>query len=182
MSKNRIKIKLPQISSRVEAEATVGEIANCILNRIKLTAQMDARIVEVRKAYEMNLSAIESFVESKTEALRIWAEANPQEFPKDRKSIDLVQGIIGFRTGTPKLVPLNRRWTWEKILTALQTYLPAFLRDRPEIDKASILAQRDEPLIKETLPLVGLKVVQDEEFYVEPKLTEVETRQTAHAE
>lgn len=181
MSKNRIKVKLPQISTRIEAEAAVGHIAQLVLNRKSITANMDEQIVAVRSRCEGSLSEIETLLDATTEALRIWAQAHPEEFPKDRKSIDLVQGVIGFRTGTPKLVPLNRRWTWEKITTALRTYLPAFLRDHPEVDKEAILAQRDEQAIKEALPLVGLKVVQDEGFYVEPKLTKVETRQVAQA-
>jgi phage host-nuclease inhibitor protein Gam len=181
MSKNRIKIKLPQISTRIEAEAAVGEIALTVLNQKKLTGQMDAEIAGIRKSYEGNLSAIESDLEIKTEALRIWAEAHPEEFPKGRKSIEFVQGLIGFRTGTPKLALLNRRWNWDKVLESVRTYLPAFVRDHPEVDKEALLNQRDEPIIEQTLPLCGMKVVQDEGFYVEPRLTEVETRQTAHA-
>jgi len=181
MSKNRIKIKLPQISTREEAETTVGKIAMAIINKTNITSRMDKEIAAVRERYEGNLTAIDADVEASTEALRIWAEGNPDQFPKGRKSLDFVQGTIGFRTGTPALALLNRKWTWEKVVTALQERLPAFLRDKPEVDKASLLNQRDEPIIKENLPLVGLKVTQDEGFFVEPKLTKVETRQVAQA-
>jgi phage host-nuclease inhibitor protein Gam len=182
MSKNRIKIKLPQISTREEAETAVGQIALAIINKTNLTSQMDEEVANARKKYEGNLTAIDADVEAKTEALRIWAEANPDAFPKGRKSLDFVQGTIGFRTGTPALALLNRKWNWDKVTKALQERLPAFLRDKPEMDKASLLAQRDEKIIAENLPLVGLKVTQDEGFFVEPKLTKVESRQVVETQ
>ncbi len=87
----------------------------------------------------------------------------------------MLSGTLGFRTGTPALKLLSRAWNWQKVLEACQFILPAFIRNKPEIDKEQIIAQRDE--LREFLPKVGLKVDQGESFFVEPKLTEVETRQ-----
>lgn len=177
----RLKISLPQIVSRDDAEAIVGEIALATINQIRTTARMDAEIAAVRKRYEGNLSVIAADLKAKTETLHAWAEANPQEFGK-KKSVEFTQGTIGFRTGTPRLALLNRKWNWESVLAGLQQLLPAFVRFKPEVDKEALLAQRDEEIIRTMLPRFGMKVVQDEGFFVEPKLTEVETRQTASQE
>lgn len=181
MKKTRIKINVPAISTRADAELAISDIALTVANKIRTTAKMDTEVVAVREKYQASLGMIEASIEAKTEALREWAEAHPEEFAKGRKSIEFVQGTIGFRAGTPALALLNKKWTWAKVVESMGAFLPHFLRSKPEVDKEALLAQRDEPLIQKTLPLVGLKVTQTETFFVEPKLTEVETRQVKEA-
>jgi phage host-nuclease inhibitor protein Gam len=181
--KTTTRIKSP-VSARAEAltrdevEALVHEIAAIKNNERYVTSIMDKEIAAIRTRHEPALSQIADELKQKTAAVQEWAEANPAEFAK-RKSIDFTSGTIGFRTGTPKLALLNRRWNWATALQAVQNWLPNFIRSVPEIDKEALLAQRDEQIIRETLPKVGLKVVQDESFYVEPNLTPLETRETA---
>lgn len=176
MSKNRIKQKLIAIGSRAEAEAVVGEIARITLHNIETTAKRDAEIEAIRARYQPALSIGEKDLKERTAALCAWAEANPAEFGK-AKSIKFVGGTLGFRTGTPKLALLNRSWNWEKVTAAVAGLLPNFIRNKPEVDKEAMLGQRDE--LGEYLVNVGLKVTQDEGFYVEPNITAVETRQVA---
>jgi phage host-nuclease inhibitor protein Gam len=114
------------------------------------------------------------FIKEKSEALRAWAEANPDQFPRDRKSIQFVTGVLGFRTGTPKLALLGKT-TWDMALRAVMGLLPNFVRNEPAIDKEAILAQRDE--LADFLPKVGLKVTQEEAFFIEPALTDTDARQ-----
>ena len=89
--------------------------------------------------------------------------------------------MVGFRTGTPKLALLNRQWTWEKVLAAVRQLLPNFIRETPTVDKEALIAQRDDQNLQYALPLCGMKIVQDESFYVEPKIEEVETREKTEA-
>ncbi len=135
--------------------------------------------MRINEGYEFALAECAQALQVKTEALRAWAEANPDQFAKGRKSIEFLSGTLGFRTGTPKLALVSRAWTWVKALAAVQLLLPSFIRSVPEIDKEAIIAQREE--LAEFLPKCGLKVAQDESFFVEPKLTEVETRQVSQA-
>jgi phage host-nuclease inhibitor protein Gam len=85
--------------------------------------------------------------------------------------------VAGFRSGTPSLALLNRKWNWEKVLAACQSVLPNFIRNKPEIDKAAIILQREE--LAEVLPLIGVKVKKAEGFFVDANLTQVETREVA---
>ncbi len=179
MSKNRIKLSQPVIRTREEMESLVNEITLTKLNERKITAQMDLQIASVRERYELQLGECKKFIEEKTELARVWAEAHPEEFGK-KKSIDFLAGTVGFRTGTPKLALLNRSWTWEKVLRAVETLLPNFIRTKTEIDKENIIAQRAD-IGDDYLATLGIKVTQGESFFVEPNLTEVETRTTVAA-
>jgi phage host-nuclease inhibitor protein Gam len=181
-NKTRIKVTLPNISSREEAEAEIGEIIFLTTEQLKLTAEMDAELAEVRKQYESILGTLARQSNEKKKALCAWALANLDQFPKGRKSLEFTQGTIGFRTGTPKLALLSRAWTWEKVLTFLTSKLRfgEFVRVKKEVDKDAILGAVSAKEFDEAdLKFCGMKVVQDESFFVEPKLTEEETRQTA---
>lgn len=179
MKKSRIKVALPTIASREEAEAVMNELACVANNQRRITAQRDAAVLAINQRFESPLAECDQALAAKTDALRVWAETNPDQFPKGRKSIEFVSGVLGFRTGTPKLALLSRAWNWEKVCEKVQHYLPNFIRSKPEVDKEAIIAQRAE--IECVLPKCGVKVVQGESFFVEPKLTEVESRQTQEA-
>lgn len=180
MSKSRLKSKPDStpIVSREEMESMVGDIARLTTFQQRTTATMDKRITEVRADYEAQLADAEQQRAAMVESVRRWAEANPEDFGK-LKSLDLLHGVIGWRTSTPALKTLSG-WTWDRVLEKLKsaaTY-SGFVRIKEEVDKASILAQRDN-LLPEDLRQMGVRVVQDETFFVEPKLTEVDTKLAA---
>jgi phage host-nuclease inhibitor protein Gam len=171
MSKKRIKVALPTITTRDEAEAVMNELALAANNRRKLNTQLDAAILKLKENIAPALAECDDAIKTKTDILLAWAQANPEQFGK-KKSIEMLAGTLGFRTGTPKLVLLSRAFTWEKVLENVQRLIPAFVRGKPEIDKEAILAQRDEETLQHALKACGMKVVQDEGFFVEPKLTD----------
>jgi phage host-nuclease inhibitor protein Gam len=177
--KPRIKVNLPLLQSRDEAEAALRDLALAVNKQRKLIADRDQQVLLLNKAFESPLAELDQKVATQTDALRAWAEANPDQFPKDRKSLQMSAGILGFRTGTPKLALLSRAWNWDKVLQAVQQWLPNFIRNKPEVDKEAILGQSDD--LAEFLPRVGLKVVQDESFFIEPNLTDLDSRQTSEA-
>lgn len=187
MSKNRIKVELKQIASRADAEGVMNELATATNAKRKLQAQLDARVLNLKSECERSFAFLDKEIGTHTDALRAWAESNPEEFPKGRKSLELLAGVLGFRTGTPKLALLNRSWTWVKVLATLKA-LPwgkNYVRTIEEVDKDGLLASRsvnpDKAVADICLNSVGTKMVQDESFFVEPKLTETETRQTVAA-
>jgi phage host-nuclease inhibitor protein Gam len=185
--KSRIKLPLQQpITSRDEAEMFVGDIALLTLGRIRATAKMDAEIATVRGKYESYLAANAESLKSKTESLRAWSEENPEAFPKGRKSIQFVQGTIGFRTGTPKLSLLSRLWNWDKVHKAVIALgLSGYIRTKEELDKENIIAtaiaNHDQAAAATHCAAFGTKVVQEESFFVDPNITEVEKRQALDA-
>lgn len=179
MKTTRIKTPITAVctTTRTEAEQLVNEVATGMNQRRQLLSEADDAKLAIDNAIAPNLVLIEQGINARTEMLRTWAEANPAEFGK-LKSIQFTSGTLGFRTGTPKLKTL-KGWTWEKVLDACQRLIPKFVREKPEIDKEGIIAERES--LGSILEGVGVKVVQDETFYVEPNLTETETRATTPA-
>ena len=83
----------------------------------------------------------------------------------------MVHGIIGFRTGTPKLKTL-KGFTWASALQLVREFLPGYIRTTEEITKDKLLADRDAENMFDNMARCGITVVQDETFYVEPKKEE----------
>ena len=75
---------------------------------------------------------------------------------------------MGFRTGTPKLKTL-KGFTWPSVVNLLKEFLPDYVRTTDEAAKDRLLADREVEEVRELFPRVGITVVQDETFYVEPK-------------
>lgn len=181
--KTRIKktaAVVPTPQTLPQMAALVGRIAELKLQEATEQLAMDKEIADIKEEHGNALSAIAEEIKPLLAAAEQWATSNPTEFGKN-KSLAFLHGKIGWRTGTPKLEPLNKKWNWKSITEAVQRYLPAFIRSKPEVDKEAIIGQRDEEALKAVLPLCGLKVVQDEGFFVDVDLTQVETRETKDA-
>jgi phage host-nuclease inhibitor protein Gam len=94
----------------------------------------------------------------------------------------MVQGTIGFRLGTPKLLTIARK-KWDLILDTIRGMdLPSYIRTKEEVNKEAILSDYGQDLISDTtMRQIGVQVVQEESFYVEPKLQDLANRQTTEA-
>ncbi|ACB76666.1 host-nuclease inhibitor Gam family protein [Opitutus terrae] len=170
MTSNRIKLTSPVISTRAEAERVLGDIAasTAALNAAK--AKLDQRLTSIRQEHEGTIDQLAKRIEALSGLLQQWAEASPEEFG-GKKSIDFIHGTLGFRTGMPKLKTLAG-WTWDKVLGALDA-ANHFVRIKREVDKEGVLmAYGRGELDDAELRGAGMRVVQDESFFVEPKLEE----------
>jgi phage host-nuclease inhibitor protein Gam len=171
MKTNRIKNTQPVIRTREALESLIGEIAALKNQQRLLTAAMDGQIQEIRGQYEAQLAVQNEALEQKMEHARVWSEANPQEFGAAR-SIETVHGVLGWRTGQPALKTLPG-WTFDRVLQTLKSMgAPGYIRVKEEVHKQNLLSDRDA-IGPEKLREIGLRVVQEESFFVEPKLTEV---------
>lgn len=181
MSKTKIKKPaLPIIHTVAEAEALVNEIATIKLSEQGLVSSYDLEAMNLAARYEPSLAPLRQALNEKAEVLERWAAAHPEEFG-NRKSIEFTSGTIGFRTGTPKC-KLLKKWNWDLVLAAIKARFKGslsdyFVRTKEEVDKEAILGEyAAKGVDKETLAQVGVEVVQEESFYVDPKLTEVEIK------
>ncbi len=184
MKSKRIKKPVIVLASRVEAEEVMTELASALNNQRSIQAQRDAAILAINKSFEAPLADCDALISEKHNALQVWATANPTEFPKDRKSLEMLSGTLGFRKGTPKLATLNRSWTWVKILAALRASKAlAFIRTVEEVNKEAMLAEHAASEKKSDVDAlyknVGVKVTQEESFFVEAKLADTTARQTS---
>jgi phage host-nuclease inhibitor protein Gam len=178
----RIKtVAHPAIITRDDAQTLVGEITALIIQHRQLTAEMDEELSSTRKRYETTIGNLDARIEVMTKEAREWALANSGEFGS-KKSIAFTQGVIGFRTGTPKLKTLAG-WTFARVLNELiGRRLKNFIRVKQDVDKEAIIAAHSATdLSNSDLKELGVKVEQDETFYVEPAVTENEPRQSVAA-
>lgn len=173
---NRIKLTVAAPRTREEMETLVGDIAALKIKERQLTAEMDLKIKTVKDHYQGQLSGLNESLGQKMPRALAWAEAHPEDFGKLR-SIEMLHGTLGWRTNTPSLKTLSG-WTWDRVLEKVKStgIMPGYLRIKEELNKQAILGDR-EIVGDDGLRAIGLKVVQDEEFFVEPKLTETEKRE-----
>jgi phage host-nuclease inhibitor protein Gam len=171
MSKNREKKKLiTETISLEDAESIFAEYAAADAQEQKITAQMDIAITKIREKYQDELAALAEQKKSAFERLQHFALNSPELFT-NRKSIELMHGKLGFRTGTPSLKTL-KGFTWNSALNLVKEFLPDFVRIKEEVDKESLLARREDPDISSRLSKCGLRIEQAETFFVEPKKEE----------
>jgi phage host-nuclease inhibitor protein Gam len=182
--KTRIKTTaLPAPVSRDQAESIVSQITELTIKHNGLTADLDTEIAAVRSRYEATLGNLSARIDSLTDQVRDWALANPEEFGK-KKSLEFSQGIIGFRTGMPKLKTLSG-FTFARVLHMLSSvkWGAAFTRIKEEVDKEGLIsAFTSKNISSAELREIGVRVDQEETFFVDPFITETEGKQVTTAQ
>ena len=184
MKTNRIKLPAAELTTREDAELAMNELSRLVAAQRKVTSDRDAAVAEIDKRVAPELSAITEQIQARTEGLRAWAITNPDQFPKGRKSIEMLSGVLGFRLGTPKVGLISRAFTWEKVLGLLESVSVwrNFVRIKREVDKEALLACHanapDKAEWEAEARRFGVRITQEETFYADPKGTEVEARQT----
>ena len=144
-------------------------------------AKADAESAKIREKYAGRLAELDAAKTVAFDTLQSFATENQAELFSKKKSLDMAHGVIGFRTGTPKLKTL-KGFTWASALQLVKEFLPSYVRKTEEVAKDKLLADRDmEVKVKDgedkvklshEMARCGIQVVQDETFYVEPKKEE----------
>lgn len=167
MSTKREKKQVFSCKTMEDAENVMAEYATADARLAKITATMDEKITAIRNQYSDEMQGLTEIKEEKIVELQHFAESNAQLFDK-KKSIVMSHGVLGFRTGTPKLKTL-KKFTWGAVTELLKTYLPDYVRTVEEPAKDKLLADRDNEEVNVLFKKVGIEVAQDETFYVELK-------------
>lgn len=174
----RLKPVIVPPRTREEMESLVGDIAALKIIERADAAEMDAELHAVRERYETRMAENADKLTPLLLRAQAWAEAHPAEFGK-LKSIEMLHGTIGWRVNTPSLKTLAG-WTWDRVLEKLKSLRlhPGYVRTKEEVNKQALLADR-EKIGDDDLRQCGMRVVQEEDFYVEPRLTDTDKRETA---
>lgn len=135
----------------------------------------DRQAEEALKIYATASKTIEvakTIIDNQFEVLEVYAKENGDLF-KNRKSLELKHGTIGFRTGTPKVKWL-RGISAAEVLERIKKYLPTmFIRE--EVNKLALIAQRNDPAVTGNAVKCGFEIVQEESFFVDPKAEEAKS-------
>jgi phage host-nuclease inhibitor protein Gam len=156
------KLRVP--GSKEEVEHIVREACLAAARLEEVTGRMSQAVALAKQPYEAQIEALRSTYEAHEEMALAWAKAHPEEFDA-RKSVAFVHGVVGFRIGNPTLRTV-KGVTWDKVLEVLRSALPAFVRRYEEVDKAGLLAARED-LGEENLRTLGLRVEQKETAYLD---------------
>ena len=132
-----------------------------------MDSTVDTPIILTEK-YADQLAELNETKDRTFEVMQTYATENKDTLFSKKKSLESAHGIIGFRTGNPKLK--NRKgFTWAAVTNLCKEFLPQYIRTTEELAKDKLLADRDVPEVAEQFANIGVEVVQDESFYVEPK-------------
>lgn len=154
--------------SREAADEAFAQYAKADAQSAKITADIELQCAKIREKYATKLAELEGQKEQAFDTLQAYATENQVELFSKKKSLEMAHGVIGFRTGTPKLKTL-KGFTWASALQLVKEFLPGYLRQTEEIAKDKLLADRGEEQMAEKFVKCGIQVVQNETFYVEPR-------------
>ena len=154
--------------SREQAEQAFADFAAADAKCQNLTSKMDIEMTHIRKKYADQLAELDAKKSEAFELMQAYALENKDELFSKKKSVESAHGVFGFRTGTPKLKNL-KGFTWAAVTNLVKELLPSYIRTSEELAKDKLLADRDVPEVAGYFPKIGVQVVQEETFYVEPK-------------
>lgn len=152
----------PALNSLEEADATLAAIAGRKrhLDLLKLSAAEEIEGIKLRLASEAE--PVKDEIDQLEKALGRFVDANQTVlFNPRKKSIALSFGTIGFRLSTS--VKTLSKWTWERVLCALQSAeLRECIRVKEEVDKEALRGLAPDQLTK-----VGVRLVSEDAFFYE---------------
>jgi phage host-nuclease inhibitor protein Gam len=165
------KIEPCIITSRAALEATVADVVKLKLVHAQATARMEQEIAELQKRHQENLLTLARLIETKEAGVYVYCSKRRAELFPERKSLDLLLATVGFETTPPRVEKRSGKDTFGKIGLRLEglDWGAAYVRyPEPEINKEKILADRAK-LTPEQLQEAGLRIEQDENFFIRPK-------------
>lgn len=171
MAKTREKKTVYTGVSQEEMEQAFADYAKADARQQKIQAEMDVKMTQIREKWQEELSKLQEAKDKAFDVMQAFATENRTELFSKKKSMDTVHGTIGFRLGTPKLKNL-KGFTWASVTNLLKEFLPAYVRVKEEPDKDKLLADRESEDVYPLFDKVGVAVVQEETFFVEPKKEE----------
>lgn len=159
------------------SKAEVGDVMKSFAeasSKIKeMEAQEELALTQVREQFANQAKELVSQKQEALEKLEAFGIGHKDELFKGKRSMDLHHGVIGFRLGTPK-VDKPRTITWGKVIEGLKENNSPYLRTKLEVDKDSIIANREDATKMAELKEYGISVVQEETFFVSIKEGDLE--------
>ena len=168
MAKKREKKTVYSGITSEQMEQAFADYAKADARQQKITADMDVAMTKIREKWQDELTRLAETKDNAFDILQAYALENRDELFSKRKSLETTHGTLGFRTGTPTL-KTRKGFTWASVLEMLKEFLPNYVRTKEEPAKDKLLADREDEEVAALFPKVGVTVVQDETFFVEPK-------------
>lgn len=166
MAKREKKVVICGVTSEAMEQA-FAEYAIADAKMQGINARMDVEFSKIREKNADELAKWQKQKDDNFDILHAYATEHPELFVK-KKSIESTHGLIGFRTGTPKLKTL-KGFTWASVTNLLKEFLPSYIRTTEEVAKDKLLADREDEDVNSLMGKCGIAVIQEESFYVDLK-------------
>src|SRR5579872_7295881 len=156
--------------SHDEAEQAMAAFAQCNTQLKLIESRMEEEKQQIDNKFLADITRLKDSMEEQVKMLQVYG----QQF-KDNwkgKSLSLIHGKIGFRTGNPKLIK-DRKFTWDAVTELLKKAFPSFIRATYEINKEALIAHRENKEFEAIKEACYVDVAQDETFYVEANTEEL---------
>ena len=160
----RIKpvLQIPTVSNIAEADALLAEIAarkrQIDLHEIELKEEVDRLKGECAYICE----PLKQDIAAREQALLQFSLSRREELFKNKKSLDLNFGVLGFRASTA--LKTIKKFTWERVLGIIKEKGLPCIRIKEEVDKEALRA-----LGEDQLTALGCRLVQEDSFFYELK-------------
>ncbi|MCX8156180.1 MAG: host-nuclease inhibitor Gam family protein [Verrucomicrobiae bacterium] len=163
--------KTTQPTTRDEAVELLGQIRAATINLRHHQLDRESRIKAIDDEFRPRIESLQEKIESMSAALESWAESNPAEFGAI-KSIECAHGRFGFRI-CPPAARCIRPFTWAKVLEMMERdqNFHKFIRTKKEVDREALISAR-ESIGQDQLKKIGVRIEQDEIFFIEPRIEE----------
>ncbi len=155
--------------SRQQAEDAFARYNDTTSRLQELEAKMNKEVTAIRENYDKPVGDLQDESARLFEIMQVYASEHPELFEK-KKSVEWTHGLFGYRTGTPKL-KTKKGFTWPSVLSVLKALWPGYVRTAEEVNKELLLADREK--LADEMPKMGVEVVQDETFFIQPNLQKV---------
>jgi len=177
----RQKLEQCIINSRQALEGVVADVVRIKLEHTLATALMEREIADVQKRHQDSLLNLARQIEAKEAGVFVYCQKHRSELFPEKKSLDLLLATVGFEYTPPRVEKINSKDTFGKIGLRLENldWGAAYVRySEPEVNKEKILADRAR-LKPDQLQEAGLRIDQDENFFIRPRSDVID--QTAKA-
>ncbi len=164
---SRIKPTPLIVADIKQVEGALAEIAALDRKLGAIESSLNESIDAAKQRAKNESSTMIARRKELADAVGTYATMNKAELFKDRKSLDLAFGVIGFRQST-QIIQLNKV-TKEMTLEKIQEYnFNDGLRIKTDINKEGMMGWPDE-----RLQLVGMKRKQLDTFFIEIKAEDI---------
>jgi phage host-nuclease inhibitor protein Gam len=193
MSTKRQKTPASQLAvpqTRAEMELLAVETVKLQTDKETMIAARDKERVEREHEANVKIAACELTIATNVKCLQAWAQANKAEFG-DKRSLKAGAATIGWSWNPWKTSLKSRAFTWEGVLWGLVAIFNApgpekeepeaalkramragiantLIRKKMEPNKEAMIERREEPEAVAIMMELGVEIIQEETFYVEP--------------
>lgn len=180
-----------EIESFEDVDRALLEIGKAESIRSKKEAGMNSQIQKIREKFEEETINERNTIQTLESDIEIFCKRNKKEFEKEKRTIELIHGSVGFRTNPPKVLQLNNKFKVATTIGLIKKLLnpKKYLRIIEELNKGTILSdyidkkkenemkenEIKEKLTDEKLAMVGLRIEQEETFSYEIKWDELKS-------